>query len=170
MHGAANGEHPIITISRPSQIAGPCKNTPHHQGAEMTPQICEKEQAVLAALQQGNLSGDLFVHFESCPVCSEIVMTVEGLRPEAARLDSNLRPPNPAVIFRQSPATRARGSTGARDVANTDHSGLHCCCQHPFRTVADCLPHETALGTSLAEARLLYYAPFKFQGLTCREE
>jgi len=79
----------------------------------MTPQICEKEQAVLAALQQGNLSSDLFVHFESCPVCSEIVMTVEGLRPEAARLDSNLRPPNPAVIFRRA-QQRAREEALAR--------------------------------------------------------
>ena len=79
----------------------------------MTPQICENEQAVLSALQQGNLSSELFVHFESCPVCSEIVMTVEGLRPEAARLDSSLRPPNPAMIFRRA-QQRAREEALAR--------------------------------------------------------
>ena len=79
----------------------------------MTLQICEKEQAVLTALQQGNLSSELFVHLESCPVCSEIVMTVEGLRPEAARLDSRLRPPNPAMIFRRA-QQRAREDALAR--------------------------------------------------------
>ena len=79
----------------------------------MTPQICEKEQAVLAALQNGNLSGELVVHLESCPLCSEIVMTVEGLRPEAARLDNNLRPPDPATIFRRA-QQRAREEALAR--------------------------------------------------------
>jgi hypothetical protein len=79
----------------------------------MTLQICEKEQAVLTALQQGNLSSELFVHFESCPACSEIVITVEGLRPEADRLDSSLRPPNPAMIFRRA-QQRAREDALAR--------------------------------------------------------
>jgi len=79
----------------------------------MTPQICEKEHAVLAALQNGNLSGELVVHLESCPLCSEIVMTVEGLRPEAARLDNNLRPPDPATIFRRA-QQRAREEALAR--------------------------------------------------------
>lgn len=79
----------------------------------MTPQICDKEQAVLGALQNGNLSGELLAHLESCPLCSEIVMTVEGLRPEAARLDSSLRSPDPAIIFRRA-QQRAREEALAR--------------------------------------------------------
>jgi hypothetical protein len=68
----------------------------------MTPQICEKEQAVLAALQNGNLGGGLLVHLETCPLCSEMAMTVEVLRPEAARLEESLKPPDPAIIFRRA--------------------------------------------------------------------
>ena len=79
----------------------------------MTLGICEKEQAVSVALQQGNLSSELLAHLESCPVCSEIVMTVEGLRPEAARLDSSLQPPDPTMIFRRA-QQRAREEALAR--------------------------------------------------------
>ncbi len=79
----------------------------------MTPQICEKEQTVLAALQNGNLSGDLRVHLETCPLCNEMAMTVEGLRPEAARLEKSLNPPDPALIFRRA-QQRAREEALAR--------------------------------------------------------
>ena len=79
----------------------------------MTLGICEKEQAVSVALQQGNLSSELLAHLESCPVCSEIVMTVEGLRPEAARLDRSLQPPDPTMIFRRA-LQRAREEALAR--------------------------------------------------------
>ena len=79
----------------------------------MTLQTCEKEQAISAALQQGNLSSDLLAHLESCPLCGEIVMTVEGLRSQAARLDSSLRPPDPAMIFRRA-QQRAREKALAR--------------------------------------------------------
>jgi hypothetical protein len=79
----------------------------------MTPQICETEHAVLAALQSGNLSGDLLVHLETCPLCSEMAMTVEELRPEAARLEESLKPPDPAIIFRGA-QQRAREEALAR--------------------------------------------------------
>jgi hypothetical protein len=79
----------------------------------MTPQICEKDHAVLAALQNGNLSGELLAHVESCPLCSEIVMAVEGLTPEAASLDRSLLPPDPTMIFRQA-QQRAREEALAR--------------------------------------------------------
>lgn len=68
----------------------------------MTLQICEQEQAVLAALQNCNLGGNLLVHLETCPVCSEMAMTVEVLRAEAARLEESLKPPDPAMIFRRA--------------------------------------------------------------------
>jgi len=79
----------------------------------MTPQICETEHAVLAALQSGNLSGDLLVHLETFPLCSEMAMTVEELRPEAARLEESLKPPDPAIIFRGA-QQRAREEELAR--------------------------------------------------------
>ena len=79
----------------------------------MTPQICEKEQAVLAALQNGNLRGDLLVHLETCPLCSEMAMAVEVLGPEAARLERSLNPPDPALIFRRA-QQRAREEALAR--------------------------------------------------------
>jgi hypothetical protein len=79
----------------------------------MTLHTCEKEQAVLAALQNGNLSGELFVHLESCPLCAEIVMAVEGLRREAARLDRSLQAPDPTMILRRA-QQRARDEAVAR--------------------------------------------------------
>jgi hypothetical protein len=79
----------------------------------MTLQNCENEQAVLEELQNGNLSGELLAHVESCPLCSEIVMAVEVLRPEAARLDRSLRPPDATMIFRQA-QQRAREEALAR--------------------------------------------------------
>ena len=79
----------------------------------MTLQNCENEQALLAELQNGSLSGELVAHLESCPLCREIVMTVEGLRPEAARLDRSLRPPDSAMIFRRA-QQRAREEALAR--------------------------------------------------------
>lgn len=79
----------------------------------MTLQICEKEQTVWAALQNGNLSGDLRVHLETCPLCNEMAMTVEELRPEAARLEKSLNPPDPALIFRRA-QQRAREEALAR--------------------------------------------------------
>jgi hypothetical protein len=79
----------------------------------MTPQICGTEQAVLAALRNGNLSGDLLVHLETCPLCSEMAMTVEVLRPEAARVEGGLKPPDPAIILRRA-QQRAREEALAR--------------------------------------------------------
>jgi hypothetical protein len=79
----------------------------------MTLHSCEKEQAVIAASQNGDLSGELFVHLETCPLCAEIVMTVEGLRGEAARLESSLQPPDPATILRRA-QQRAREEALAR--------------------------------------------------------
>ena len=79
----------------------------------MNIQACEKEQAVIAALQNGNISGDLLVHVEICPVCGEILMTVEALRQEAACLDQTLSPPDAGVILRRA-QQRARQEALAR--------------------------------------------------------
>ena len=80
----------------------------------MRPQICEKEQAVLAALQNGNLSGELFDHVETCPICGETVITVEELRPEAARLERSLNPPDYYAMILRRAKQRAREEAVAR--------------------------------------------------------
>lgn len=79
----------------------------------MNAQACDKEQAVITALQSGNVSGDLLLHIESCRVCREVLMTAEALRYESACLDKTLSPPDAGVILRRA-QQRARQEALAR--------------------------------------------------------
>jgi hypothetical protein len=99
----------------------------------MTEDYCEKEQALVAALQSaalrsarshggitrgGIINDELLAHAASCPICSEVLLVTAFLRQEfqhddSASLDREFQTPDAAMIWRKAQA-RAREQALAR--------------------------------------------------------
>jgi hypothetical protein len=73
----------------------------------MKKQYCEMEPAVVAAMRSGTLNAEMLDHAAGCESCSDVLLVTEFLRDESASLDSVLRTPDAAVIWRKARA-RAR--------------------------------------------------------------
>lgn len=66
----------------------------------MNPNFCAREPEVITALLDGTLPDDLQAHASVCEVCSEIVQVTQALVQEVAPAAAELRPPDPAVVWR----------------------------------------------------------------------
>ena len=68
---------------------------------------CEREQVLVTALRSGTLDAGLLAHAGICPLCSEALLVAQGLQQECAFLESELRTPDAAVLWRRA-QSRAR--------------------------------------------------------------
>ena len=79
----------------------------------MTRTYCEKEEAVLAALQSGTLGSELAEHLGQCESCREIVFVAKCLQRELGPAIAEARVPEAAFVWRRA-QERARLQAIAR--------------------------------------------------------
>ena len=73
----------------------------------MSPNFCEKEQTVTAALHAGALDSELLAHTVVCPICSEILLVGNLLREEGSNLEDDLHLPEAIVVWRKAQSRAA---------------------------------------------------------------
>jgi hypothetical protein len=69
----------------------------------MKAKVCEKEQAVVAALLTGTLPDGLRAHAEVCEMCMEVVLLAQSLQ-DVAPAAGELRVPDAGRVWRQAQA------------------------------------------------------------------